>query len=153
MGPYTQHLGQNLVAYERSYRAMLMLADKLDGLLLRINNLEEAVTRTCSEMQGMAAELSAEAESPGMDQLKQEEEVSDERHKRKKLVHISEEEPVQAILRQVQGHLTTRMQEIEQKMRTEIHDGMEPSASIVQRKRKKNECDAFLQFLNLFDDL
>jgi hypothetical protein len=132
-----QALGQNLVAYDRSYRSILALADKLDAVLSRIDSLEVAVTSTFAQMEAAAEDFyskksrrEASAAAAG---------------------EAAAEHPIQAILRRVKGLMTVRMEEIEVRLSGEIHECMEPSAGFVQRKRKQRESDSFLNFITHFD--
>ena len=132
-------MGQNLVAYERSYRSMLGLADRLDAVLSRIDSLEGAVSSTFAQMQTLAEELQDDRQPA---------------EKKRKLVKVEDQKRVvPSILRQVKANMVARMQEIERRMTAEIHDCMEPSAGFIQRKRKQRQDDAFLNFITLFDDL
>jgi hypothetical protein len=137
-----QQLGQNLVAYERSYRTMLGLADRLDAVLSRIECLEGAVGGTIAEMQVLADEL-----------VCAEPLIARRRPKKRRCEEAEEQQhPVPSILQQVKKNITARMTEIERRMSSEIHDCMEPSAAFIQRKRRQRESDAFLNVIALFDD-
>lgn len=144
-----QQLGQNLVAYERSYRTMLGLADRLDAVLSRIECLEGAVGGTIAQMQELADELCAAEVEPSRNSK-----LLARRKRRRQCdeAEMEEQHPVPSILRQVKKNITSRMSEIERRMSSEIHDCMEPSAAFIQRKRKQRESDAFLNVIALFDD-
>jgi len=143
-----QQLGQNLVAYERSYRTMLGLADRLDAVLSHIECLEGAVGGTIAQMQELADELCAAEEEPSRHSKL----LARRKRRRRCEAELEEQHPVPSILRQVKKNITARMSEIERRMSSEIHDCMEPSAAFIQRKRKQRESDAFLNVIALFDD-